>query len=134
MSSPLFFFVALSEDIKDLNFKQLVQLVQDTSHLTVGDVKDNDVKFFLFIRSMKDGKLLTNETDIDSNKSVKIIVHGWLANNRRAWYKEVTEGFLKNGDLNVIQVDWERPARSAYVSSAINTKLIGKKKLHVKIS
>lgn len=110
-----------------MNFKDLVRLAQDTSRLSIGDVKDDDVAFFLFTRSLKEGKTLTNKTDIDFNKPTKVIIHGWIANNRRSWYKEVTEAFLKIGDYNVVQVNWEKPARFAYVSSAINTKLVGKK-------
>ncbi|KAJ8917665.1 hypothetical protein NQ315_005112 [Exocentrus adspersus] len=118
----------LSEDIKDLNFNELLQLAQDTSRVSIGNVTDDDVTFTLFTQTLEGGKTISaKQNDVDVNKLTKVIIHGWIANNRRSWYKDITELFLRNADCNVIQVDWEKPARAAYVSSAINTKLIGDK-------
>ncbi|XP_018564389.1 phospholipase A1-like [Anoplophora glabripennis] len=121
----IFVGLALSEDIKDLNFSELLQLAQDASRPGLECVKDDEVTYLLLTRSLREGKIVTNETNIDLDKPTKIIIHGWIANMRRSWYKVITEEFLKNGDYNVVQVDWEKPARSAYVSSAANAKFIG---------
>lgn len=69
-----------------------------------------------------------NNTIIKAIKPFKFIVHGWIENSRRRWYGNITREFLTKGDFNIIQVDWEIPARTAYIYSAMNTKLVGTEK------
>ncbi|KAJ8936149.1 hypothetical protein NQ318_010560, partial [Aromia moschata] len=118
--------LVFSEDLRDLNVSQLFQLANDVSHIRLGDIKDDDIRYFLFTKPSTPPIMIENDTigDIDVNKSTKIIIHGWIANNRMVWNERMTEEFVKN-DYNVIQVDWERLARAAYISSAVDTKVIG---------
>lgn len=44
----------------------------------------------------------------------------------RSWYKEIADEYLKNNDFNIVEVDWERPARMPYEISAKSTKDVGK--------
>lgn len=112
------------DDIKDLTFDELVQLGRDTLQIRPHDVKQEDVSFYLFTRTSSDVKL-DYETPSNMTNPVKFIIHGFIENHSRKWYKTMTDEYLKRGDYNVIQVDWERPSRSNYVSSAYNTKFVG---------
>lgn len=117
----------MSQDIKDLTFEQLVQLGKDTLQVRIHDVNASDVNFYLFTREKSNIKIDYSTTGVlDLSKNVKFVVHGFIENHSRTWYKNITEEYLKYKDLNVIQVDWERPARSSYFSAAYNTKFVGK--------
>lgn len=113
------------EDIKELSLPELIQLNIDTLQLRFGEVKKEDIKFYIVTRVSPKRKV-ENDTEMNTLKPFKFIIHGWIENSRRHWYDKITVEFLKKDDLNVIHVDWESTARSAYISSASNTKLVGK--------
>ncbi|KAJ8969601.1 hypothetical protein NQ317_011315 [Molorchus minor] len=120
--------LATLEDIKDLSVSQLLQLADDISHTTkTDDVKGSDITYFLFTSNDVAPIIIDEKTKgtIDFNKPTKLIIHGWIATNRRSWNKRMAVALLKRRDVNVIQVNWERPARKPYVSSAVDTKIIG---------
>nr|CAH7744394.1 unnamed protein product [Callosobruchus chinensis] len=113
-----------TQDLKDMSFPDILKLSEDTSRLSA--VREDDVKFYVFNRNIAgvhqyDG----NSYTIDTQKDIKLLVHGWLNNREITWYRNVTEAYLAREDCNVIQVDWNRIARSAYISAAVGTKAVG---------
>lgn len=108
---------------------ELTQLLGEIFEVRMGDVKDSDINFYIStIENSEPTKLLTKEksNQVDVNKSTKFIIHGWVENHKVGWYAELKNELLKYEDVNVIYVDWERVAKSYYISSAKNTKLVGK--------
>lgn len=109
-----------------MNVQELIRLAEDLSQVRPNDVKNDDVTFFLSTRNNPSPTQISNNIkEVDVAKGTKILIHGWLESHNRTWYEKLTEEYLQNGDLNVIQVDWQRVARSSYVSSAQNCKLVG---------
>lgn len=98
----------------------------DTWKLNFSLLRPQDVEFYLVVHPSTKEKF-GNNTTVNVLKPFKFIIHGWIENSRRRWYGKITKEFLTKGDFNVIQVDWEIPARMAYISSAMNTKFVGKK-------
>lgn len=103
----------------------MIQLNSDTQKLRFGEVQREDITYYSITRSTSK-ETFTIKSAINKSKPFKFIIHGWIENNRRHWYETITKKFLEKGDFNIIQVDWELPARTAYVSSAANTKMVGK--------
>ncbi|XP_050310866.1 pancreatic triacylglycerol lipase-like [Anthonomus grandis grandis] len=115
-----------SEDLKDLSAPALIKLGQDVSVLHPYEAHPSDVQFYLTTRGdTPEARLVTPDTPIDNTLKSKFIVHGWLENHRRSWCEAIAEQFLANEDCNVFIVDWEKPARTAYATSAKNTKIVG---------
>ncbi|RZB38691.1 endothelial lipase-like, partial [Asbolus verrucosus] len=111
-----------------MNLNDLLRLIEAIVQFRPLDVKSDDVTFYLFTRNSSWNKQVykdDQENDIDGNKNTKIVIHGWIDNHNRSWYQNLTEEYLKKGDFNIIQIDWERVAQSLYISSAQNTKLVG---------
>ncbi|KAF2887984.1 hypothetical protein ILUMI_18189 [Ignelater luminosus] len=91
-------------------------------------VNEDDVKFYLYNRENHLEPILITKNNLnalESNKSVKLVIHGFFENARRDWYKNMTREYLKKDDFNIIQVDWSKPASSGYSISAGNTKYVG---------
>ncbi|KAJ8966507.1 hypothetical protein NQ317_019652 [Molorchus minor] len=90
------------EDIKDLGVSQLLQLADDISHTTkTDDVKGSDITYFLFTSKDVAPIIIDEKTKgtIDSNKPTKLIIHGWIATNRRSWNKRMAVALLKRRDF-----------------------------------
>ncbi|CAH0555128.1 unnamed protein product [Brassicogethes aeneus] len=116
---------ALLEDIKDLSLPDLVKLVQDTTQRRPNDVHESDVSFYLYTKNLSGIKVNYTLTEVlNTSKPFKFIIHGYIENHKRLWYKNMTTEYLINGDFNIIQVDWERPSRFSYISSAFNTRYV----------
>lgn len=121
-----FKFLVILEDIRDLNAQELIALSTDIQKFRFGDVKKKDITFYKLSRTSQK-EIFTDNSELDMSKPFKFLIHGWIENNRRTWYQKIADELLINGDFNVIEVDYENPARSAYISSAANSKLVGKK-------
>lgn len=65
---------------------------------------------------------------VNSSKSTKFIIHGYLQNSNTAWMQDMASAFIKNEDCQVIQVDWGKPAQQVYPISAQNTRVVGESK------
>lgn len=113
------------EDIKDLTVQELLKIGSKLFEMRYGDVKKNDVSFYLYSKQIAN-KQIFDDTMLDDKKKTKFLIHGFLDNHKRKYYKKTTEEFLKAGDFNVVQVDWGRVAQSFYYSAVYNVKLIGK--------
>ncbi|XP_043258204.1 phospholipase A1 VesT1.02-like [Colletes gigas] len=74
-----------------------------------------------------------NKSDFNPKKHTKFITHGWMQSSKNDACTKVRDGFLNNGDYNIIVVDWQKiskrpylwvsrriPMISKYVSSMIN--------------
>lgn len=86
------------------------------------------IKFYLFNKSNPQGYLITIE-DLDQFPKIhhyKYIIHGWLENSERPWYKEIVNEFLKkNNFYSVILVDWRSLSVNVYKQAARSTKYVG---------
>ncbi|CAG9760472.1 unnamed protein product [Ceutorhynchus assimilis] len=118
---------AFAEDLKDLSPLELIKLGQDISQIHPDEVKPTDVQFYILTKDNLEPTLISAESKelVNVTKQTIIIIHGWLENHRRSWYKNVADQFFVNGDINFIEVDWERPARMPYVYSAKATRMVG---------
>ncbi|XP_044755150.1 pancreatic lipase-related protein 2-like [Coccinella septempunctata] len=120
--------VVYTQDVYNMSGVQLIQLLGEVIQVREGDVRDADVSFYLSTRkNSKAPKLIERENnkEIDVRKPTKFIIHGWIENYKVGWYEDMKNELLKYEDVNVIYVDWERVAKSYYISSAKNTKLVG---------
>lgn len=113
------------EEIKDLTVHELLKIGSKLFEMRYGDVNENDVSFYLYSKEITN-KQIFNDTIFDYEKKTKVLIHGFLDNHKRKYYKKISEEFLKAGDFNVIQVDWGRVAQSFYYSAVYNVKLVGK--------
>lgn len=92
-----------------------------------------DVKFHIYTRhNQKTPSILHlnsikkfNTTFFDVNNPTVMLFHGWRNNPRSRFNTEIRNAYLKNGNYNVIVVDWERGANSNYLTSAMRVNDIG---------
>ncbi|XP_066142156.1 phospholipase A1-like [Euwallacea fornicatus] len=119
----------LAEDIKDFTPSELLKLIKDISTAPDSSYQLDplDVQFYFLSREISEPVLLTLESNdlLDGSKETKILIHGWLENHKRSWYKAIAGEYLKGNDYNIIQVDWEQPARLPYLHSSKITKDVG---------
>jgi len=66
-------------------------------------------------------------SNFDANLPTKVLVHGFGDSGTTSWVIGVKNEFLKQGDYNVISVDWERLAGPSpwYGIAAANTRTVG---------
>ncbi|XP_035665052.1 pancreatic triacylglycerol lipase-like [Branchiostoma floridae] len=67
--------------------------------------------------------LLENST-FDGGRKTKIIIHGFRNDGNKAWIYNLTDELLKEGDYNVIVVDWKNGATPPYTQAAANTRVV----------
>lgn len=109
-----------------INIMLGVPLKPDTSPPSV--LAEEDVSFSLKTRDSFTFHIDKFETDkLNASKLIKFIIHGWnegaILND---WYGRLTAALLKEGDYNVIAVDWFIPGTKSYSKSAQNTLAVGK--------
>lgn len=108
--------------------KIVLRIPVDPSTTPVIELLETDVGFFLTNRLHSN--IYVNELNtrkIDALKPVKFIVHGWNEGiNFNDWYGRLIKALLRQGDYNVIAVDWSVPATKPYAISAQNTLAVGK--------
>ncbi|KAL4235957.1 hypothetical protein ACF0H5_004345 [Mactra antiquata] len=92
-------------------------------------------RFLLFTRANKnDGDYqflnpdnfasLTN-SHFDGNRPTKVISHGFLENGFAGWMMTMKTELLKNGDYNVILLDWGGGSSIPYTQATANTRVVG---------
>ncbi|KAK4874998.1 hypothetical protein RN001_011420 [Aquatica leii] len=94
-------------------------------------------KFYLFRRDVQfsDPQILkyedsgqsVNSSKIDPNRSVKVIIHGYMGSWLEDGPLNTAQTYLKICDCNVIIVDWETGAKGPqYANAAANTEVVGR--------
>ncbi|KAK3090926.1 hypothetical protein FSP39_015779 [Pinctada imbricata] len=92
-----------------------------------------DTKFRLFTRANNKQWQMLNSNDYSSirtsyfsaSKPTKIVSHGFLEGGVVDWMVDMKSEFLKNGDYNVILVDWGGGSSFPYTQATANTRLVG---------
>lgn len=69
---------------------------------------------------------LEDEGSLRNDKQYKIIIHGWTDSASAEWYKAIVEEYLKKDDIEVIGIDWKKPASALYPFSVKYTRDVGK--------
>lgn len=90
-------------------------------------VTQDEVTFYLHARNCS-GVQITDDTftSIDGSKSFSFIIHGWQASHNKTYVDDMTTAFLEQSDINVIQVDWSKPAAvEDHDVAANNTRGVG---------
>lgn len=93
------------------------------------DVSEKDVTYA--VRTPQNPKNKNFIQPLDTSKlnpsyPVVMITHGWTDAGDASWIQNLTNAYLEQGNYNIIAVNWHKPADENYVSSAANTKSVGK--------
>ncbi|BET00023.1 Triacylglycerol lipase [Nesidiocoris tenuis] len=65
------------------------------------------------------------ESNFDSARPTKFIVHGFIDTYNNKWVKSMTQKLLDIADHNVVVVDWSGGCLPPYVQATANTRLVG---------
>ncbi|OQV23159.1 putative Pancreatic triacylglycerol lipase [Hypsibius exemplaris] len=65
------------------------------------------------------------DSNFQPKKATKILIHGWLDKWNRPIWKAIASELLKEGDHNVIRLDWSEGNWFPYVQAAGNLRLVG---------
>ncbi|XP_022917739.1 lipoprotein lipase-like [Onthophagus taurus] len=90
-------------------------------------VKDEDVKFYLTNSKLSYEQISTGTGTLDINpqKQVKIICHGWVDSIDSDWYVDAKAEYVRRGMTNVIGVDWGTHANGLYSSAVKASQPVG---------
>ncbi|XP_042207074.1 pancreatic triacylglycerol lipase-like isoform X1 [Homarus americanus] len=66
-----------------------------------------------------------------SNRKTKIIIHGYLGDQRMLWMDDMARAFLSTGDYNIVLVDWTTGAQGLYGQAAANARVVGLEVAHL---
>ncbi|KAK7501512.1 hypothetical protein BaRGS_00007316 [Batillaria attramentaria] len=67
-----------------------------------------------------------NSSTFNPNRPTKFVVHGFIDNGVLAtWMKEMKDEFLRQGDYNVVLVDWGHGSLALYGQATANTRVVG---------
>ncbi|MCI3325438.1 hypothetical protein MQA28_25810, partial [Escherichia coli] len=67
-----------------------------------------------------------SDSTFDASKPTKFVVHGFIDNGIIAdWMREMKDEFLRQGDYNVILVDWGEGSLALYGQATANTRVVG---------
>ncbi|XP_069686188.1 uncharacterized protein [Periplaneta americana] len=101
-----------------------------------GTCPDRDVSFFLYTRSnptdsqqIDTGEGILNITNSNFNSShpTKFVIHGYNADMNLDVLVDIREAYLKEGEYNVIAVDWSRLGPGpCYPTAVYNARFVGK--------
>lgn len=76
---------------------------------------ENDIKLLLYTRNNPSITLNPrNPKQIDPNKRIIIIIHGWFSNPSTFGFPNLRDAYLKRYDANVILLDWSNLAWNTY--------------------
>lgn len=64
-------------------------------------------------------------SNYDATKKMQIIIHGFIDNYQWPWHKATVAELLKNGDHNVIRLDWNFGNLPPYFQASANVRLVG---------
>lgn len=62
---------------------------------------------------------------VDLSLPLAFIIHGWEDDSNDTWVEDLTDLYTKNGEYNVITVDWAEPADMFYVASVEDVRAVG---------
>ncbi|CAG9796746.1 unnamed protein product [Diatraea saccharalis] len=94
----------------------------------------NNNVYWLFTRDNPDNHQVLHFNDIDSiynsnfdtSKATVFLVHGWNGNGNNNKNRRLREDFLRDDDVNVIVLDWNRLANRNYVTAANGAPAVGR--------
>jgi hypothetical protein len=88
-----------------------------------------DTRFYLYTRSNQFyPSSIGHEFDsqyFKADKSVKLIIHGFIHNGFKKYIIDMKDAFLRVEDTNVIVVDWSSGNRFPYTQATANTQVVG---------
>ncbi|KAI8494205.1 hypothetical protein Bbelb_279650 [Branchiostoma belcheri] len=67
---------------------------------------------------------LLGESTFNGGRKTKFIIHGFQSNGYGPWVYNLTDELLKEGNYNVIAVDWKKGAGQLYPQAAANTRVV----------
>ncbi|KAK9890749.1 hypothetical protein WA026_012097 [Henosepilachna vigintioctopunctata] len=115
-------------DATDWSYGDILRVTSQNLQIRDGDVTPSDVNLYLYSRKNPDEPIWLNSNEnynVKLRHGTKIAIHGFLGNYQERFLIDIKNEFLKVNDFNIILVDWERVAKSYYISAARNTRLIG---------
>lgn len=92
-------------------------------------VEESHVTYHLFTRENTEEYATldpSNPVQLNTNKRIIFIIHGWTENRHRLWYNEIKNALLQKDDVYVVQVDYEEPASQNYVDAVLSVPDVGK--------
>ncbi|KAF6020902.1 hypothetical protein EB796_020817 [Bugula neritina] len=62
----------------------------------------------------------------NADRKTKFMIHGFLESAKASWFQPMNDELLKNGDFNVINVDWGgiRGSKTLYTQATANTRVV----------
>lgn len=72
-----------------------------------------------------DGGASVTRSNLDPRRPVKVIIHGFLQNDRSPWVLDMTQALLQRDNVNVITVNWGLGAGFPYTQAAANVRVVG---------
>lgn len=99
-----------------------MSIISDEPNVTDDDLP-NKVFFYLYTRetgNVSQQLYIGNVTSLKDNhfdpkKLTKFVTHGWQSSCKDKVCVSIREAFLKNGDYNVIEIDWSKISMSPYL-------------------
>ncbi|XP_063918830.1 pancreatic triacylglycerol lipase-like [Zophobas morio] len=93
-------------------------------------VTPDKIKYVLFTNKNPEKSIEVDSSDPkelnNPNVPIIFIIHGWIENREKEWYKDLKNAFLnRKPESYVIEVDWSEPAHQLYSVSSWNTKDVG---------
>lgn len=91
-------------------------------------VSPDEVNFFYFSSDENNTQITADDglEVVDVSLPIAFIIHGWEDDSNDTWVEDLTDLYVKNGEYNVITVDWAEPADMFYVASVEDVKSVGK--------
>ncbi|XP_060604009.1 inactive pancreatic lipase-related protein 1-like isoform X2 [Ruditapes philippinarum] len=66
------------------------------------------------------------DSNFDASRQTKVLIHGFMSSKDTSpVIANLSVAFLKQGDYNVIGVDWSKGAKKLYPKAVANTRLVG---------
>lgn len=88
----------------------------------------SEITYYLFTKDNVNNYVQLDTSNIEklsTTKPVVFLIHGWTENRRRQWYSDLKNAILENNDVNVIQVDYSRPAAENYFAAVYLASQVG---------
>ncbi|UJR17675.1 hypothetical protein I4U23_004572 [Adineta vaga] len=86
-----------------------------------------NTQFFLFTRKQPTRAQVISSSNLgsfDQKKPTKFIIHGFTDQASNAWVINMTKELLKQGDMNVITIDWSGGNQFPYGQAVANTVIV----------
>lgn len=107
-------------DVKDIASRFAFTTTVQPSDIEIIQYKSDDIK----VKSrLSDTKAVFQ---LDLNKKIVFITHGFLSTGKADWVKSMADEFHKIGIFNTLAINWNDTAARNYVAAAQATKQVGK--------